>query len=364
MHDSAGGLRTSAFAWRLVAAVSATGAALLPAARPAAAQSLLERSPNISGNWVPRRGVVQFNFLHRFSRSPAPERKITGFPAFTLAAGLPGSAALGFVYATNSAVVTGYPNEWEFFGRALVLGESRGAPLDLGIQAAYNLASEGFDGEVSLAKSLGRARLLGVVRGLSAVDEGDMDFAAGGGAAVRVTSHVSLAGDAVSLLGEVGEAERVAWSAGLHLSILGSPHTLSLHASNAAAGSLQGSTRAGDATRFGFEFTVPFTLARYFGSRAPDSVDAEVLAGDTVRVSISALRFVPGSIVIAPGTTVVWRNDDPIDHTVTATGGGFDSGLIAPGKTWARTFRSAGTFDYACQPHPVMRGRVTVREGT
>ena len=364
MHDTAGGFRTSAFVRRLIAAGSTAVAALSLVTGAALGQSLLERSPNISGNWVPRGGVVQFNFLHRFSRSPAPERKVTGFPAFTLAAGLPGSSAFGFVYATNSAVVAGYPNEWEFFARTLVLAESRGAPADLGAQAAYNLASEGFDGEVSLAKSLGRARLLGVVRALSAVDEGDMDFAAGGGAAVRITSHVALAGDAVALLGEVGDAERVAWSAGLHLAIPGSPHTLSLHASNAAAGSLQGSTRAGSATRFGFEFTVPFTLARYFGSRAPAAADAETLAGDTVRVSIASLKFAPASIIIAPGTTVVWQNDDPIDHTVTASGGAFDSGLISQGRTWARTFRSAGTYDYACQPHPVMRGRVTVREGT
>jgi plastocyanin len=351
-------------AFRLALAASGALALLQLAPRAVAAQSLLERSPNISGSWVPARGVVQFNFLHRFSRSPAPERKVTGFPALTLAAGLPAHATAGVVYATNSAIVAGYPNEWELFARALVLGESRGAPLDLGVQAAYNLASEGFDGELSLARSLGRARLLGVIRSLSAVDEGDMDVAAGGGAAVRITSHVAVAGDAVALLGEAGDAERVAWSAGLHVAIPGSPHTLSLHASNAAAGSLQGSTRAGSATRFGFEFTVPITLARYFGSRGPAPGDDEVLGGDTVRVSISALKFAPAAIIIAPGTTVIWQNDDPIDHTVTAGSGAFDSGLITPGATWARTFRSAGTFDYACRPHPVMRGRVTVREDT
>jgi plastocyanin len=341
-------------------ALGALAAAFL-AARPALAQSLLDRSPNLSGLWVPRGGVVQFNFLHRFSRSPAPARKVTGFPAFTLATGLPAHTAVGFVYATNSAIVAGYPNEWEFFARGSVLSESNGAPADLGVQVGYNLASDGFDGELALARALGRARLLGVVRALTAIDDGDMDLAAGGGASVRLTSHIALAGDAVALLGSLAGEERVAWSAGLHLAIPGSPHTLSLHASNAAAGSLQGASRGGDATRFGFEFTVPLTLARYFGRRAPVTSEATVLAGDTVRVSIAGLKFAPDAIEIAPGTTVVWRNDDPIDHTVTAAGGGFDSGLIRPGTTWARTFARAGTFDYACQPHPVMRGRVVVR---
>jgi plastocyanin len=342
-------------------AIAATVVALLHGER-LRAQSLLERPPNLSGAWLPAGGVVQFNFLHRFSRSPAPERKVTGFPAFTVATALPARTAIGVVYATNSTLVQGYPNEWEFFVRALPLAESRGGAADAGAQVAYNLASDGFDAELSLTRSLGRARLVAVVRGLSAVDDGDMDFAAGGGATVRLTSHVAIAGDAVALLGTLDGAERVAWSAGLGLAIPGSPHTLSLHASNAAAGSLQGASRAGGATRFGFEFTVPLTLARYFGRRTPVASEPAVLTGDTVRVLIAGLRFVPDAIAIEPGTTVIWRNDDPIDHTVTATG--FDSGLIPPGRSWARTFPRTGTFDYACRPHPVMRGRVTVRAPT
>ena len=342
--------------------LASTAIAAVLSAAPAPAQSLLERPPNLSGLWLPAGGVVQFNFLHRFSRSPAPERKVTGFPAFTMAAGLPAHAALGFVYATNSTLVPGYPNEWELFARAGFLAESRGAPVDLGAQAAYNLASDGFDGEVALARTAGRARLLGVVRALSPLDDGGIDVAVGGGATVRIAPHVSLAADAVALLGQIAGADRVAWSGGVHVAIPGSPHTLSLHASNAAAGSLQGASRAGGATRFGFEFTVPITLARYFGRGTRPAGDARVLEGDTVRVSIAALRFAPDPIVIAPGTTVVWRNDDPIVHTVLAVDGAFDSGILEAGATWAHTFARAGAFDYTCRPHPIMRGRVIVRE--
>ncbi|HEX6643859.1 MAG TPA: cupredoxin family copper-binding protein [Gemmatimonadales bacterium] len=331
--------------------------ASLPAA--GAAQSLLDRSPNLAAGWIPGAGVLQFNFLHRFSRSPAPDRKITSFPAFVLAAGLPARLALGLTYATNSAIVAGYPNEWEFFLRGAVLTEARGAPVDLSAQAGYNLATESVDGEVAVARDFGRTRVIGVARGIGETLGSDMDFAAGGGAAVRLTRHVAVAGDAVALLGSLDGEERVAWSAGLHLMIPSSPHTLSLHVSNAAAGTLQGATRAGGDTRFGFEFTIPVTLARYFGGGRAEG-PATPLAGDTVRVSIANLRFTPDVIEIAPGTTVVWTNTDPIEHTVTAMDGSFDSGLIRTGASWSHTFTRADSAGYACRPHPVMKGRVAV----
>ena len=52
-----------------------TLAALLGAA-PLAAQSLLDRSPNVSGDWVGAPGTLQFNFLHRFTHADPPTRKV------------------------------------------------------------------------------------------------------------------------------------------------------------------------------------------------------------------------------------------------------------------------------------------------
>ena len=70
------------------------------------AQSLLDRPPNLSGGWVVRQGTVQFNFLHRFMLSDAPIRKVSNFPTFVLAAGLPGRTLVGFYYSTNSTLVS------------------------------------------------------------------------------------------------------------------------------------------------------------------------------------------------------------------------------------------------------------------
>ncbi|HWN20195.1 MAG TPA: hypothetical protein VNO19_14885, partial [Gemmatimonadales bacterium] len=49
----------------------------LATGRGAGAQSALDRTPNVAGGWVGNPGVLHFNFLHRFSISSAPERKVT-----------------------------------------------------------------------------------------------------------------------------------------------------------------------------------------------------------------------------------------------------------------------------------------------
>jgi nitrite reductase (NO-forming) len=79
--------------------------------------------------------------------------------------------------------------------------------------------------------------------------------------------------------------------------------------------------------------------------------------------------YVPTEITVSAGTTVTWTNDDTTIHTVVEggpQGGGagatpaFDSSIIAPGATWENTFDTAGEFDYYCNLHPFMTGKVTV----
>ena len=349
---------------RLPIGLGALAAAALLAPCPLAAQSLLERPPNLSGAWTPGAGVLQFNFVHRFSRGPGPERKITSFPTFVLAAGLPGRTTAGVTYATNSTLVARYPNEWEFFARFAPLTEGGGSPVDAVAQVAYDLAARGFGAELSVARREGPVRLIGVARVLDGLADGEGAVVAlGGGAALRLTSHVAVAGDAVTLTDRDGDAgERVAWSAGLQLAIPRSPHTLSLHVANVTSTTLQGASRGAPGTRFGFEFTIPVTLARYFGRSAGTPVAAAPAAGDSVvRINLRDLAYRPASIEIEVGTTVEWVNGDPLAHTVTATDTTFDSGLIAPGRTWRRTFAVPGTWRFACTPHPFMRGVIVVR---
>ncbi|MFL5531485.1 MAG: hypothetical protein ACJ8BC_05875, partial [Gemmatimonadales bacterium] len=186
---------------------------------PLLAQSLLDRPPNVSGGWVSPTGTIEFNFLHRFVASDEPQRKVTSFPTFLIGTGLPHRTMIGFLYSTNSTLAPGYPNEWEFFGRWLALSQDAGAAVDLSGQLGYNLAAEGLDGEISVARTLGKARVIGVARLLDdPAESGHVDAAVGGGLVLRLQRYIALAGDAVtlterdSLLGE-----KVAWSAGVQL---------------------------------------------------------------------------------------------------------------------------------------------------
>jgi plastocyanin len=78
-------------------------------------------------------------------------------------------------------------------------------------------------------------------------------------------------------------------------------------------------------------------------------------------VSMAGRAFSPGSVTIAAGGTVTFRNDDDRAHTVTANDGAFNSGPIGEGGSWKRTFKQAGTFSYLCAIHPEMTGEVVVK---
>ena len=342
---------------------AATAVALL-AVTPGvlSAQSVLDRSPNLGGGWVAPPGTLQFDFVHRFSVSPAPEHKVTSVPSFLLAAGLPWHTMVGFVYSTNSTLVSRYPNAWEFFVQAAPWRQDAGNPLDVGAQAGYSLAAEGFVGELSAARRMGRLRLLAATRALADPTSSAIDLALGGGVAVRLGRWVALAGDVTSLV-DRGPGESVAWSAGLQLGIPHTPHTLSLQVSNAAGVSLEEASRGTGQAFYGFEFTIPITLKRYAGG-APDRPPAGVAPdGDsTVVIHIKSLAFGAGTVTVRPGTTVLWVNDDPLAHTVVGTSGGFDSGSIEPGSTWQFRFNTAGQYEYSCRPHPFMKGTVIVAE--
>ena len=62
------------------------------------------------------------------------------------------------------------------------------------------------------------------------------------------------------------------------------------------------------------------------------------------------------------GQKVAWHNGDSIPHTATQDGGGFDTGLLAPGATSAPIpMSSTGVFGYHCTSHPTMVGQLDVR---
>lgn len=77
-------------------------------------------------------------------------------------------------------------------------------------------------------------------------------------------------------------------------------------------------------------------------------------------VIISGFSFLPPLLNVPPGTNVTWINQDNVGHTVTSDNNAFDSGTIAPGKSYTHRFNSPGTYAYHCRIHPTMQGSIAV----
>lgn len=85
--------------------------------------------------------------------------------------------------------------------------------------------------------------------------------------------------------------------------------------------------------------------------------------GDAVTISMKDVLFSPENATVKVGQTVKWVNDDPIDHTATATDGAeFDSGNVKPGATYEFKPTAAGKIAYVCTIHPSQKGTLTVTE--
>jgi plastocyanin len=122
------------------------------------------------------------------------------------------------------------------------------------------------------------------------------------------------------------------------------------------------------------------------GALAGCSAHAETTATSSVSatsapagpvINLSSLMFHPSNITVKVGTTLTWRNDEAITHTVTSgryvgvgktTGlrssqkadGMFNEKLAEKGKTFSFTFTKPGTYTYYCDIHQGMNATITV----
>ncbi len=326
------------------------------------AQSLLERTPNLAGPWVPAPRTADFTFLHRFELIGEESKKVINYPTFVASAGLPSGFGIGMTYASRSELGAGTANEWELgIRRRFVLGPGR----ELGAYAAYNTAAESADGEAALRVRFARVTLLGAARAFSdAYGAGDAAAALAGGVLLHLTPRLALTGDLARVV--TTDTLPTAWSVGLHLAIPGTPHTLGFVVSNVGTATLQGSSRGGEEAggegeeananlRYGFAFTMPLgTFAQWGRIFAGDG------GTDGAEVVIRDFAFGPGEITVRAGETVRWTNRDGAVHSVTSPDGGFDSGLLQPGAVFEHRFDGPGRYEYGCKPHPFMTGVVVV----
>lgn len=112
-------------------------------------------------------------------------------------------------------------------------------------------------------------------------------------------------------------------------------------------------------------------------SGSASSSTSSTSAGSSSSVTLKSLMFMPEVLTVKVGTKVIWRNDEPITHTVTSgrvtgldktsglrTGqkpdGVFNARLKGQGDTFSHTFTEPGTYSYYCDIHFGMNAKVVV----
>jgi plastocyanin len=78
-------------------------------------------------------------------------------------------------------------------------------------------------------------------------------------------------------------------------------------------------------------------------------------------VEIRGFAFLPATLEVAAGDTVLWINRDVVPHTATRDGRGWDSESINAEQAWRLIASSPGSQPYSCTFHPSMRGTLVVR---
>ena len=82
------------------------------------------------------------------------------------------------------------------------------------------------------------------------------------------------------------------------------------------------------------------------GSVSGAGPSAGAAASQAATVAITASQYTPETLNVAQGATVTWTNNSNQTETVTAVNGAFDSGDLAPGKSFSYTFNQPGQFTF------------------
>ena len=101
---------------------------------------------------------------------------------------------------------------------------------------------------------------------------------------------------------------------------------------------------------------------------APEQTISETQQ-EEITVTITDQGYEPETLLVAPGTKVVWKNKGEVLHAV-ASGPhpthenhqGLESPEIPKGGTYSYTFAQTGTYDYHDHLNPTLNGIVIVKD--
>lgn len=82
-------------------------------------------------------------------------------------------------------------------------------------------------------------------------------------------------------------------------------------------------------------------------------------AQSSATVTIQGYAFQPKDVTIDKGGTVTWTNQESVTHDVKFSDS--ESPDLKKGQSYSKMFDKAGTFDYMCEIHPTMKGKVIVK---
>ena len=84
-------------------------------------------------------------------------------------------------------------------------------------------------------------------------------------------------------------------------------------------------------------------------------------AVNSAAIQIDNFHYSPPTLVVAPGTTVTWTNDDDSPHSVREKDGKFKSAALDTDDKFSQTFTAPGEYEYFCSIHPYMTGKIVVK---
>lgn len=75
-------------------------------------------------------------------------------------------------------------------------------------------------------------------------------------------------------------------------------------------------------------------------------------------VRIIDLAFEPATLTVEPGDTVIWVNEDSTAHKIKSST--FNSQNMKKADSFSHTFEQPGVYEYVCDIHPKMTGKIVV----
>ncbi len=85
------------------------------------------------------------------------------------------------------------------------------------------------------------------------------------------------------------------------------------------------------------------------------------LPEDVKEVLIMGNAYIPDTLSVKEGTTMVWINKDAVPHTITFEDG-TDLGTISPGGRFSFVATKKAILTYHCSFHPTMKGKIIVEQ--